>query len=63
MPAGDYYLNKFNGSSIDEKVFLAQANKALGFDWGLHPVMLSVFTIGRVPMGDLKQLAQGAQLG
>ena len=42
MPAGDYYLNKFNGSSIDEKVFLAQANKALGFDWGLHPVMLSV---------------------
>ena len=42
MPAGDYYLNKFNGSSIDEKIFIAQANKVLGFDNQLNPIMISV---------------------
>ena len=42
MPAGDYYLNKFNGSSIDEKIFVAQFGKALSFDVSLNPVMLDV---------------------
>ena len=41
MPAGDYYLNKFNGSTIDEKIFVAQANKVLGFDNQLNPIMIS----------------------
>ena len=42
MPAGDYYLNKFNGASIDEKIFTAVPTKAIGFDQYLNPVMLDV---------------------
>lgn len=42
MVTGDYYFNKNNGSSIDEKKLLAESGKVLGFDSGLNPVMLTL---------------------
>jgi hypothetical protein len=42
MASGDYYLQKNNGTTIDEKIFTAVAGKAIGFDASLDPVMLDV---------------------
>jgi len=46
MAAGDYYLQKNNGTTIDEKKITAVAGKALGFDTSLNPVMLDVSLVG-----------------
>ena len=42
MASGDYYLQKNNGTTIDEKIFTAVADKAIGFDASLNPVMLDL---------------------
>lgn len=42
MAAGDYYLQKNNGASFDEKIFTAVSGRVLGFDAGLNPVLLDV---------------------
>ena len=46
MASGDYYLQKNNGTTIDEKIFTAVSGKAIGFDASLNPVMLDVSLIG-----------------
>ena len=40
MSSGDYILLKNNGTTLDEKLVLAENGKVLGFDSSLNPVML-----------------------
>ena len=53
MASGDYYLQKNNGTTIDEKIFTAVAGKAIGFDASLNPVLLAVSLIGHTHTGYL----------
>jgi hypothetical protein len=46
MASGDYYLQKNNGTTLDEKIFTAVSGKALGFNAALNPVMLDVSLVG-----------------
>ena len=51
MTLGEYVISKSNGTTFDEKYFLAESGKVLGFDSNLNPQMLTNPVTGTASSG------------